>query len=77
MKIENMTDPTMKDWYALAEKELRGRSVESLAVDTPEGIDIKPVYTAGDAPDMNELPGFDPFTRGVRATMYTLSLIHI
>lgn len=71
MKIENMTDPTMKDWYALAEKELRGRSVESLAVDTPEGIDIKPVYTAGDAPDMNELPGFDPFTRGVRATMYT------
>lgn len=66
-----MTDPTLKDWYALAEKELRGRTVESLTTETPEGIDIKPVYTADDAPDMSEIPGFAPFTRGVRATMYT------
>ncbi|MGJ8561940.1 MAG: methylmalonyl-CoA mutase [Alphaproteobacteria bacterium] len=61
---------TMKDWYALAEKELRGREVESLTIETPEGIDIKPIYTADDAPQMAELPGFAPFTRGVRATMY-------
>lgn len=65
-----MTNPTMKDWYALAEKELRGREVESLTVDTPEEIAIKPIYTADDAPQMEELPGFAPFTRGVRATMY-------
>lgn len=61
----------MKDWYALAEKELRARSVESLTVNTPETIDIKPVYTADDAPNMSEIPGFAPYTRGVRATMYT------
>ncbi len=67
-----MSDPTMKDWYALAEKELRGRDVDELTVETPEGIDIKPVYTAEDLPDgaAGELPGFAPFTRGVRATMY-------
>ncbi len=65
-----MTKNTMKDWYALAEKELRGRSVESLTTETPEEIDLKPIYTANDAPKMEELPGFAPFTRGVRATMY-------
>lgn len=63
--------PTLKDWYALADKELRGRAVEELDTETPEGITLKPVYTVGDAPQMDELPGFAPFTRGVRATMYT------
>ncbi len=68
-----MTSKTMKDWYALAEKELRGRDVDELTKLTPEGIDIKPVYTAKDAPAsiQDELPGFAPFTRGVRGTMYT------
>ncbi len=71
MPDSTMPDPTMKDWYELAQKELRGRDVESLTTHTPEGIALKPIYTAGDAPDMRELPGFVPFTRGVRATMYT------
>ena len=64
--------PNMKDWYALAEKELRGRAVEELTTPTPEGIDLKPIYAAADVPDSaaGELPGFAPFTRGVRATMY-------
>ncbi len=68
-----MTNPTMKDWYALAEKELRGRPVEELTKPTPEGIDIKPVYVASDVNDQagTEIPGFAPFTRGVRGTMYT------
>jgi methylmalonyl-CoA mutase len=69
-----MTDktPTLKDWYALAEKELRGKPVESLNRITPEGIELKPVYTPGDVPPSiaSELPGFAPFTRGPRATMY-------
>ena len=65
--------PNMKDWYALAEKELRGRAVDDLTTQTPEGIDIKPVYTASDvnAGASAEIPGFAPFTRGVRGTMYT------
>ena len=64
--------PTLKDWYALAEKELRGKPVDGLTKMTPEGIEIKPVYSAEDVPASigKELPGFAPFTRGPRATMY-------
>jgi methylmalonyl-CoA mutase len=58
--------PTVDDWSALAAKEVKGRD---LTWHTPEGIDVKPLYTAEDAPDPG-LPGFAPFTRGVRASMY-------
>src|SRR6056300_1615938 len=60
-------------WRSLAEKELRGRSVEDLTWNTLEGIPVQPLYTAEDTanlPHMNTLPGFEPFTRGVKATMY-------
>jgi methylmalonyl-CoA mutase len=63
----------MSDWKALAEKELRGRAVSDLDWETLEGIRVKPLYTAEDVaglPHMGNLPGFAPFTRGVRATMY-------
>ena len=70
-----MTDhPDIEKWNKLAEKELRGTSVDALSKTTPEGINIKPLYTAKDLEGLefvNVLPGFDPFVRGVRATMYT------
>jgi methylmalonyl-CoA mutase len=62
-----------KGWREQAEKELRGRSVDDLVWSTAEGIEIKPVYTAADLEglsDLGALPGFAPFQRGVRATMY-------
>ncbi|MHA6324161.1 methylmalonyl-CoA mutase [Roseivivax sp. CAU 1753] len=65
--------PTTNDWRALAEKELKGKSVDSLTWETLEGIDIKPLYTEEDVrdlPHMGSVPGFAPFTRGVKATMY-------
>ena len=63
-----MTDkPTIADWKNLAEKEVRGRD---LTWNTPEGFPIKPLYTAEDSRDPG-LPGFAPFTRGVKASMYT------
>ncbi|OED50289.1 methylmalonyl-CoA mutase [Leisingera sp. S232] len=65
---------TNKDeWRALAEKELRGRAVDDLNWQTLEDIEVKPLYTEDDAkdlPHMGTLPGFGPFTRGVKATMY-------
>ncbi|WP_417616049.1 methylmalonyl-CoA mutase [Parasphingorhabdus sp.] len=62
-----MTDkPTIKDWQELADKEVKGRD---LTWQTPEGIAVKPLYTAEDAGDPG-LPGFGPFTRGVKASMY-------
>ena len=67
-----MTDKTQA-WRALAEKELRGKPLDALNWDTPEGIAVKPVYTEDDIqnlPHMGEMPGFAPFTRGPKATMY-------
>ncbi|MDB6176911.1 methylmalonyl-CoA mutase [Paracoccus sp. Z330] len=68
-----MTKPTLDDWRALAEKELKGRDPDSLTWDTLEGIPVKPLYTQADTDGldhMNSLPGIAPFTRGPRATMY-------
>ncbi|MEO1024719.1 MAG: methylmalonyl-CoA mutase [Pseudomonadota bacterium] len=64
----------MSDWKSLAEKELRGRPLAELTWSTLEGIDVKPLYTSEDTANlehMNSLPGFSPFTRGVKATMYS------
>jgi len=57
------------DWQAKAAKEVKGRE---LTWHTPEGIAIRPLYTAEDAPQEEPgLPGFAPFTRGPYASMYT------
>ena len=63
---------TYEDWQKLAERELKA-SPESLVWNTPEGIAIKPLYTASDLEGINQLdslPGLKPFLRGPRATMY-------
>ncbi len=65
-------EKTVRDWLHLAEKELK-RSPDTLVWHTPEGIEVKPLYTADDlqhVSHLNSLPGFAPFTRGPRATMY-------
>ncbi|MCP8895041.1 methylmalonyl-CoA mutase [Shinella daejeonensis] len=67
-----MADKTLKDWQALAERELRA-GPETAVWNTPEGIAVKPVYTAADLDGighLGSLPGFSPFVRGPRATMY-------
>ncbi|MHA6345883.1 methylmalonyl-CoA mutase [Roseivivax sp. CAU 1761] len=60
-------------WRKQAEKELRGRGPDDLVWKTIEGLDIQPLYTAEDIAGLDHLgtlPGIEPFTRGVRATMY-------
>ncbi len=67
-----MSDKTIADWEALAEKELKSPP-DSLTWQTPEGIAVKPLYTEADlenADHLGSLPGLAPFTRGPRATMY-------
>ncbi len=52
---------------------MRGRSPDELTWTTLEGIPVRPLYTAEDVaalPHMGGLPGMEPFTRGVKATMY-------
>jgi methylmalonyl-CoA mutase len=57
----------LEDWKTAAAKEVKGKD---LTWHTPEGIDVKPLYTADDVSVDPGLPGFAPFTRGVRASMY-------
>ena len=64
---------TLADWEKLAAKELRDKPLSSLDWMTPEGIVVKPLYTAADLEHLESvgsLPGFPPFTRGPKATMY-------
>src|SRR5262245_45713523 len=66
--------PTEDQWRELAAKELKGTDPESLTWSTPEGLPVKPLFTVADLEGLETvggLPGFDPFVRGVRATMYT------
>jgi methylmalonyl-CoA mutase len=65
-------DPTVDDWRELASKELKGADPDELVRTRPEGIEVRPLYTAEDLAeiDVGSLPGFAPYTRGVRATMY-------
>ncbi len=61
------------DWKALAASELRGADPETLVWHTPEGIAVKPLYTADDLVELETvggIPGLEPFVRGPRATMY-------
>ncbi|MEO0637358.1 MAG: methylmalonyl-CoA mutase [Pseudomonadota bacterium] len=62
-----------RDWLDLASKELKGRDPSELKVETPEGVVRQPLYTQHDLPDgaHDAVPGVAPFTRGIRATMYT------
>jgi methylmalonyl-CoA mutase len=65
-------DPGIQKWRALAEKEVK-RDPDTLVWNTPEGIPVKPLYTADDleaVTHLDSLPGFAPFVRGPRATMY-------
>src|SRR6266404_3878168 len=63
---------TLEDWARLAATEVRGKPLDSLDWPTAEGIRIKPLYTAEDLAGIEDLglPGFPPYLRGPRATMY-------
>ena len=68
------SSPSLKDWEKQASAELHGKSSSSVNWETLEDIEIKPLYTSEDLEKLGyseTLPGFSPFTRGPRATMYS------
>jgi len=72
-EMSDFPDRTAAEWAALAAKELKGGSPDDLVWHTPEGIAVKPLYTADDLAalaDQPGMPGFPPYLRGPRATMY-------
>jgi methylmalonyl-CoA mutase len=71
--VEMADKNNMADWQQLATKERKGASPDDLLWQTPEGIEVKPLYTAEDTAGlehMDSLPGFAPYKRGPKATMY-------
>ena len=62
----------LTDWRQRAAEELRTRTADELIWQTPEGVAVKPLYTAEDLAQLEDigLPGAPPYTRGVRASMY-------
>src|SRR5213082_1111949 len=72
--MADRTDPASPAlWAELARKERRGADPDGLVWHTPEGIDVKPLWTRADVDHLDfidTLPGIFPFVRGPRATMY-------
>ncbi|MDD9303157.1 MAG: methylmalonyl-CoA mutase [Desulfobacter sp.] len=69
--MSQMSD--IQKWEELAAKQLRGKPLDGLTQKTPEGIKVKPLYTAQDLESVefkDNLPGFNPYVRGPMATMY-------
>ena len=63
----------MKEWKDLATRELKGKPLDNLSTQTPEGIMVKPIYTAEDLEGLdfvNTLSGIAPYMRGPTASMY-------
>jgi methylmalonyl-CoA mutase len=74
-KPDNFKTATLADWAKAAAKSAPGGNVDALSWHTPDGIAVKPLYTAEDVknlPHANTLPGFEPFIRGPQATMYAV-----
>jgi methylmalonyl-CoA mutase len=66
-------DALFDSWCELATKQMKGKHPDALKVDTPEGIEMKPLYTQTDlqqVPFAGSLPGLPPYVRGPQATMY-------
>jgi methylmalonyl-CoA mutase len=66
---------SLEQWGKAAAKSAPGGDVKALNWQTPDGISVKPLYTAEDIKDLpftNTLPGFEPFIRGPQATMYAV-----
>ena len=64
---------TLPEWKEAASKQMKGKPVESLNKVTPEGIEMKALYTSADTADLlyaDTLPGLEPFIRGPQTTMY-------
>jgi len=63
----------LAEWQELARKELRDKDPDDLTLRSPDGLPIRPLYTAADLERLechDTLPGIFPFVRGPRATMY-------
>jgi methylmalonyl-CoA mutase len=74
-KNSEFQSASLESWTKAAAKSAPGGNVDALNWVTPDGITVKPLYTAADTADLphaNTLPGFEPYVRGPQATMYAV-----
>ncbi len=74
-KKSEFQSATLEAWNKAAAKSAPGGNVEALNWITPDGIAVKPLYTAADTANLahaDTLPGFEPYLRGPQATMYAV-----
>ncbi len=74
-KTPEFQSATLDAWNKAAAKSAPGGNVEALSWITPDGIAVKPLYTAADTANLQHadtLPGFEPYLRGPQATMYAV-----
>jgi len=70
---QEFTPATLEQWAKAAAKSAPGGDLNAIKWVTPDGIAVKPLYTAQDLqglPYTDTLPGFEPYLRGPQATMY-------
>ena len=73
MSIYDESSARIEDWEALVAAQSKGLTPEEFAWQTPEGIALKPLYTAADTADLpytDTMPGISPYIRGPMSTMY-------
>ena len=73
MSIYDKDSTTPEAWKETATAQMKGKSPDELTWDTPEGIPVKPLYTAADTENLeytDTMPGMSPYIRGPQATMY-------
>ena len=73
MSIYDKSSARLEDWEALVAAQSKGLTPEEFAWHTPEGIALKPLYTAADTADLpytDTMPGISPYIRGPMSTMY-------
>ncbi|MBC7617514.1 MAG: methylmalonyl-CoA mutase, partial [Candidatus Saccharibacteria bacterium] len=74
-KTPEFKTSTLDDWAKAAAKSAPGGHLDALNWITPDGIAVKPLYTAADTANLQHadtLPGFEPYLRGPQATMYAV-----
>ena len=72
---KHLNSESLDQWHKAAAKSAPGGDVDALNWVTPEGLVVKPLYTAADLKDLphtDTLPGFAPYLRGPQATMYAV-----
>jgi len=68
-------EANLEAWKKSAQKSAPNGDINGLGWNTPDGIQLKALYTSADLEGLNyadTLPGFEPFVRGPQATMYSV-----